>query len=92
MFLYELDDLKWNSFLLIRRKVFQKTTTNHVFLLGFFGMGCYFVDNLASYSERRVKNHFLFEFKRAATYLRHESQSSENRMESKRIHLISFLS
>ncbi len=39
MFLYELDDLKWNSFLHIRRNVFQKTTTNHVFLLGFFGMG-----------------------------------------------------
>ena len=33
MFLYELDDLKWNSFLHIRRKVFQKTTTNHVFYL-----------------------------------------------------------
>jgi hypothetical protein len=40
MFLYKLDDKKWNCFLHIRRNVFQKTTTNHVFLLGFFGMGC----------------------------------------------------
>lgn len=39
MFLYKLDDKKWNCFLHIRRNVFQKTTTNHFFLLGFFGMG-----------------------------------------------------
>lgn len=40
MFLYKLDDKKWNCFLHIRRNVFQKTTTNHVFYLVSSVWGC----------------------------------------------------